>query len=164
MNKLGITKIEVLIVGLIIGLLGLMAVVAVSSARQRTRDAVRLSDVRQVQVGLELYFNDSNSFPVAVDEISLGEVSTICLGESGFSASCVSEQETVYLEIVPSPPTAGLTGKSSCENSNNGYCYTGGEGGYRVQFELENNNSLLGLEKGLNCATETGLEPGACSK
>lgn len=162
MNKLGITKIEVLIVGLIIGLLGIMAVVAVSSARARTRDAVRLSDVRQVQTGLELYFNDVNSYPDWPDFFAIGRAVTICLGESGFAASCVGAQETIYLDMVPAPPTAGLSGRSSCSEVSDAYCYLGSELGYRIQFELENKNSLLELEKGLNCATETGLESGAC--
>lgn len=162
MNKLGITKIEVLIVGLIIGLLGLTAVIAVSSARSRTRDAVRLSDVRQVQTGLELFFNDVNSYPDWPDYFAIGEAPTICLSGEGFAATCVPGQDTIYLEVVPSPPTAGLVGKSTCSNVNDGYCYVGNADGYRLQFELEHKNSLLGLEKGANCATENGLEPNAC--
>lgn len=161
MNKLGITKIEVLVVGLIIGLLGLTAVVAVSTARSRTRDAVRLSDVRQVQAGLELYFNDFNMYPEA-NGVPLGTASTACLGESGFAASCSPSVETIYLEAVSATPRQGLKRLSACGNESNAYCYLGTNGEYRIQFELENNNPLLGLVKGVNCAMEFGLEPGQC--
>lgn len=161
MNKLGITKIEILIVSLIIGLLGLTAVVAVSTARSRTRDAIRLSDIRQVQAGLELYFNDFNMYPEELG-IPLGTASTRCLSEAGFAASCTPSVETVYLDAVASTPRQGLKKLTSCGSETNAYCYLGTNGEYRIQFELENNNPLLGLVKGVNCATEFGIEPGLC--
>ncbi|MFH1631453.1 MAG: hypothetical protein ABIA47_00295 [bacterium] len=163
MNNQGITKIEILIIGLIIGLLGLMAVVAVSTARSRTRDAVRLSDVRQTQAALELYFNDTNMYPETAEAIALGQASTICLGESGFAGSCPEATQTVYMLVVPSTPTAGLEKLSSCGSANNAYCYAGDDGEYRIQFELERANPLIELESGLNCATESGIDPGECS-
>ncbi|MCH8049509.1 hypothetical protein IH979_02250 [Patescibacteria group bacterium] len=163
MNKLGITRIEILIIALIIGLLGVMAVVAVSTARSRTRDAIRLSDVRQTQAGLELYFNDFNMYPARdLDGIPLGTASTFCLSEAGFTSTCVAAVETVYLDVMPATPGAGLKGLSTCGGERNAYCYLGINGEYRIQFELENNNPLLGLLKGINCATETGLEGGGC--
>lgn len=162
MNKLGITKIEVLVVALIIGVLGIMSVVAISTARSSARDAVRLSDVRQVQTGLELYFNDVSHYPVHFELLPLGTPSTACLGESGFSSACVSANESVYLEAVGAPPVAGLNKQSSCADLNNAYCYIGANGEYRIQFELENRNALLQLQKGINCATETGMESGPC--
>jgi len=161
MKKLGITKIEALIIALIIGLLGIMAVVAVSTARSRTRDAIRLSDVRQMQAGLELYFNDFNMYP-ATEGLALGTASTFCLSEKGFASSCVPSVETVYLEAVPATPSSGLKGMSACGQQKNAYCYVGNNGEYRLYFELENPNPLLGLTKGLNCATEFGLEGGSC--
>ncbi|MDP2631741.1 MAG: type II secretion system protein [Candidatus Uhrbacteria bacterium] len=163
MNKQGITKIEVLIVALIIGLLGLMAVVAVSTARSRTRDAIRLSDVRQTQAALELYFNDFNMYPEVATETALGGASTICLGESGFASACMAQSENVYMDVVPGTPTAGLNKLSGCSDVSNAYCYVGSVGEYRIQFELEHANPLIELQKGLNCATESGIEPGQCS-
>lgn len=162
MNKLGMTKIEVLVIALIIGILGVAAVISVTNARAATRDAVRLSDVRQTQAALELYFNDFNEYPLSTDPLALGQASTSCFSENGFSASCTPSLETVYMEVVSSTPSAGLSGASSCSGLSNGYCYTGANGQYRVQFELERDNPLLGLESGLNCATESEIEPGAC--
>ena len=162
MNRYGVSKIEVLIIALIVGLLGVMAVVAVSTARSRTRDAIRLSDVRQVQAGLELAFNNSNTYPEAADAIPLGEGNARCLSTDEFTSSCVSTDQ-VYLEIVPATPTDGLTGLGVCQTSKNAYCYKGAASGYRIEFEMENENPILGLQKGLNCASESGIDAGACS-
>jgi len=160
MNRVGMTKIELLVIGLIVGLLGLMAVIAVSSARSGMRDAVRLSNVREIQAGLELYFNESNSYPKTDSYIALGESSARCLGAVGFNSVC--DSGSVFLEVITSPPEGGLDELSSCETYTNSYCYAGSEIGYSVQFEIERDNALLGLTKGLNCATEEGVTEGAC--
>ena len=163
MNRLGMTRIELLVVALIVGVLGIGAVIAVSNARSQTRDAVRLSDIRQVQAVLELYYNDFNTYPEASGVTALGQASTRCLSEDGFSASCTLSLETVYMETVPSALGKGLKSSSSCSDVSNAYCYLGSETGYEVEFELENNNSILGVQKGVNCATPSGIEPGSCS-
>jgi hypothetical protein len=124
---------------------------------------VRLSDVRQVQTGLELYFNDVNKYPESLELAPLGTPATACLSENGFTSSCISSTESVYLEAVGATPVAGLKGASSCAGINNAYCYTGLSGSYRIQFELENQNPLLELNKGINCATESGMKAGDCS-
>jgi Tfp pilus assembly protein PilE len=163
MNQKGITRIEVLIIAGVIGLLGLLAVVAVTSARAKTRDAIRVSDVRQIQAGAELYFNDVSQYPQTVEPIAIGEAVTSCLTDQGFVATCSPTTEVVYLDVVPAAPKQGLKGASSCGGVRNAYCFSGSNGEYRIQFELERANSLLGLEKGVNCATESGLLSGACS-
>lgn len=162
MNNKGFTKVEILIVLGVIGVLGVIAGMAVSNARTQTRDAVRLSDVRQVQVGLELYFNDFSEYPKSFDLVPLGEASTVCLSEEGFSPSCAPSAEAVYMNMIGAVPQKGLKGLSACGNANNAYCYLGAEGEFRIQFELENSNNLLELNKGINCLTETGLRAGEC--
>ncbi|KKR89540.1 MAG: hypothetical protein UU36_C0024G0001, partial [Candidatus Uhrbacteria bacterium GW2011_GWE2_41_1153] len=128
--------------------------------RSRTRDAVRMSDVRQIQAGLELFFIDHNAYPESVEATALGTPTTGCLSEQGFSSNCA---DGLYLEAVPSTPTSGLNQLSSCSDRSNAYCYFAENGNYRISFELEHDNPLIGLVKGLNCATESGLESGACS-
>lgn len=156
-----LTKIELLLIALIIGVLGVMAVIAISGARSSARDAVRLSDIRQSQAGLELFFNDFNTYPVG-QEISLGQVGAICLDETGFTSSC-NASDTVYIASVGTTPATGLKELSVCGNGGNAYCYQSDGVSYRIEFELEHANALLGLQKGLNCATEYGYEPGACT-
>lgn len=64
MNKQkGFTLIELLVVIAIIGLLSTLAVVALNNARMKARDAKRISDVKQIQTALELYYNDAQQYP-----------------------------------------------------------------------------------------------------
>jgi prepilin-type N-terminal cleavage/methylation domain-containing protein len=55
----GFTLIELLVVIAIIGLLSSIVLASLSSARQKSRDARRLADIRQLQTALELYANDN---------------------------------------------------------------------------------------------------------
>ena len=89
MNKKGFTLIELLVVIAIIGLLSTLAVVALGSARAKARDAKRLSDVKQLQTALEIYFNDNNAYPISATAAVLGSTNLSCLGATppGFAAA-----------------------------------------------------------------------------
>ena len=78
-NKKGFTLIELLVVIAIIGLLSTLAVIALGSARTKARDAKRLSDLKQVQTALELYYTDKAAYPTAAVAITLGTGSAVCL-------------------------------------------------------------------------------------
>jgi len=104
MNKKGFTLIELLVVIAIIGLLSTLAVVALNSARQKSRDAKRVADIKQIQTALELYFADNNTYPVEVSAVVLGDGATgdtLC-GSGGFAGTCTG---TTYMGLVPSAPT-----------------------------------------------------------
>ncbi|MCF7820369.1 MAG: prepilin-type N-terminal cleavage/methylation domain-containing protein, partial [Candidatus Pacebacteria bacterium] len=75
MKKKGFTLIELLVVIAIIGLLSTMSVVALNSARQKSRDAKRVADIKQIQTALELYYNDNNGYPLQADVESGNELS-----------------------------------------------------------------------------------------
>lgn len=62
-NKKGFTLIELLVVIAIIGILATLAIVALGNARARSRDAKRVSDIRQLQSALELFYNDHDRYP-----------------------------------------------------------------------------------------------------
>lgn len=154
------TRVQILTFGLVLGVVGLLAVFALTNARAQARDAVRLSDVRQTQVGLELYYLAQNEYPFSSSGIPLGSETTRCIDETGFAGTCTG---TIYQQTLAIPPSSGLKELVSCAEEKNAYCYIGGTTGYRIEFELERGSSLLGLAKGLNCATETGWAPGECS-
>ncbi|MBT4941682.1 MAG: prepilin-type N-terminal cleavage/methylation domain-containing protein [Candidatus Magasanikbacteria bacterium] len=103
MNKKGFTLIELLVVVAIIGLLSTLAVVALSTAREKTRDSKRLSDLKNIQTALELHYTGSNQYPVAQVAVDLGAGDFACLNGDGFGAvGCA----TPFLEVVPSGPNA----------------------------------------------------------
>ncbi len=162
MNENGMTKIEVLVVVLIIGLLGLLSAFAVSTARARTRDTTRLAHVRELQDALESFYSDVGTYPTEAEPLALGQSTTLCLSaDDGFR--CSIAPDGAYLNVVPATPRQGLNKRSSCGSVANAYCYQGDGVTYAVQFELEKSNNPLGLQKGANCMTPEKLVPGACA-
>lgn len=155
---------EILGVGLFIGVLALVAFLSVRTARASLRDAVRLSDVRDIQLGLELYFSDTSAYPVVDESIPLGTISTSCLSQSGFRANCTPSQETVYTRVISPTPAQGLGKEVTCGNIRNAYCYRATDAAYQIEFELERNNTALGVARGVNCATPAGIAAGTCGE
>ncbi|MBU4331510.1 prepilin-type N-terminal cleavage/methylation domain-containing protein [Patescibacteria group bacterium] len=143
-NK-GFTLIELLVVIAIIGLLSTLAVVALNSARQKSRDAKRVADIKQIQTALELYYNDNNGYPVLAAEAA----------------------PPVMAGIMAAVPTAPTPNDGSCTAANNAYLYnsttnTGTSCGtapcpsYELQFCLGANTG--GLVAGPACATPSGID------
>lgn len=81
-NQKGFTLIELLVVIAIIGLLASVVLLALGSARQKSRDAKRLADTRQIVSALELYYNDHSGYPTALTGL-----------------------ETAYIGALPTYPT-----------------------------------------------------------
>src|SRR3989344_567519 len=61
-NESGFTLIELLVVIAIIGMLSSVVMASLNTARQKGRDARRLTDLRAIQTALELYANDYNNY------------------------------------------------------------------------------------------------------
>ncbi len=141
--KKGFTLIELLVVIAIIALLSTLAVVALGSAREKARDAKRLSDIKQIQTALELYYTDKSDYPTG-DALVLGGATAGCLGGDGFAASsCVA---TLYMGQVPKNPTPGGAD----------YGYTKGTATYSIAFTLEGTSG--GLASGTHTATPAGIQ------
>lgn len=62
-NNKGFTLIELLVVIAIIGLLSTLAVVSLSSAREKARDARRKHDLQNIKTALDLYYDDHGYYP-----------------------------------------------------------------------------------------------------
>lgn len=106
-NKKGFTLIELLVVIAIIGILSTLAIVALGNARARSRDAKRVSDIRQISSALELYFNDNGMYPTA-----------ITWGQS------LSSGSTVYMAIIPTNPTPISDGSCPATGTPTNYMYS----------------------------------------
>jgi prepilin-type N-terminal cleavage/methylation domain-containing protein len=59
----GFTLIELLVVIAIIGILSSVVLASLSTARAKSRDARRISDIGQVQLALELYYDTASAYP-----------------------------------------------------------------------------------------------------
>ena len=64
-HKRGFTLIELLVVIAIIGILSSVVLASLNSARTKARDAKRVSDIKQIQVALELYYDATGAYPSA---------------------------------------------------------------------------------------------------
>lgn len=149
MNKKGFTLIELLVVIAIIGLLSTLAVVSLNNARSKSRDAKRVSDIKQVQTALELYYADNNGYP-AGSSIQIGSSSAaVCLASGSTpgwqtAANCTG---TVYMGNVPKNPLPnGAT-----------YIYNVGSSNatYTITFSLEGTTGEL--SSGAHTATQSGI-------
>lgn len=134
-NKQAFTLIELLVVIAIIGILSTMAVVALQGARAKARDAKRITDIRQMQTALELYFNDWNSYPSAVT-----------------AGASIGTGSDIYMLTVPTGPTPA---DGDCVSSAYSYQQLSGGGSYYLQFCLSGNVGSLG--SGIKCASPLGI-------
>jgi prepilin-type N-terminal cleavage/methylation domain-containing protein len=133
----GFTLIELLVVIAIIGILSTLAIVALQGARRNARDAKRIYDVRQMQTGLELYFNDLQGYPALL-----------------VSGSQIASGSNVYMYVVPTAPSPA---DGDICSSTISYRYQQLDSGssYFIEFCLGGN--VGSLEAGVKCATPGGI-------
>ena len=118
-KRRGFTLIELLVVIAIIGLLSTLAVVSLNNARQRSRDAKRLSDVKQMQTALELFYSENGSYPLS-DSASAGNILIADDRNDGGTGTVFSS----LLATVPIAPTpADGSGATACTVTTNKYVY-----------------------------------------
>lgn len=67
----GFTLIELLVVIAIIGVLASIILANLTSTRKKGNDAKRISDIKQIQLAMELYYDANNSFPGSIYGASL---------------------------------------------------------------------------------------------
>ncbi len=122
-NK-GFTLIELLVVIAVIGLLSLLTVLALGQKREQMRDIERLSNLRDVQAHLELYFVNNNAYPVApAPGKTLGAQDSSCLNNTGFAPTGCAD---AIMTNIPQDP-GGFT-----------YVYSSADGTtYTISAELE---------------------------
>jgi len=65
-SQRGFTLIELLVVIAIIGILSSVVLASLNTARTKARDARRVSDIKQLQIALELYYDSNGTYPSGV--------------------------------------------------------------------------------------------------
>jgi len=95
----GFTLIELLVVIAIIGILATIVMVSLNTARSKARDARRVSDIRQLQLALQMYYDSVGSYPAALTSLAPTYVAAMPLDPDGTSAYqyCVGTSGTYHL-------------------------------------------------------------------
>ncbi len=86
--------IELLVVIAIIGLLASIVLLALNSARAKSRDAKRIADVKELTTALELYYNDYSGYPSAASGLSPNYVESLPTAPSPQDGTCTATQNT----------------------------------------------------------------------
>ena len=92
-SKKGFTLIELLVVIAIIGVLASTVLASLNGARAKARDARRKSDIRQLKLALEFYFDTNNIYP-----------SIACEG-CGVDVAGLAGPLAPYIPIIPTDPS-----------------------------------------------------------
>lgn len=90
--KSGFTLVELLVVIAIIGVLSSVVISSVSAARVKARDSQRISELRQIQYALSLYYGDNGNYPNCL--YAEGSCTTVLNG-------------SIYMRAVPRDPSGG---------------------------------------------------------
>jgi len=148
----GFTLIELLVVIAILGILSTLAVVSLQNARSKGRDAKRVSDIRQIQTGLELYFNDNGAYPIEATAVTLGATGQETLSSAGFAAAAVAP---TYIGTVPAAPAVG--DGSGCSVATDIYSYITDANGTTYAIDYCLGGLTGGVAAGPHTATPNGM-------
>ncbi len=85
--KTGFTLIEILIVVSIIGLLASVVLVGLGGFRSRGRDARRVTDLKSLQNGVELYYARNNQYPNTLNDLLTASIGITKLPKDPASAA-----------------------------------------------------------------------------
>ena len=122
----GFTLIELLVVIAIIGLLSSIVLASLNTARAKARDTKRVSDLKQMQIALELYHLTNGSYPLAC-----GNTSASWKGHGSNFGDCNTnyiEGLTPYLSTLPIDPGGDNT---------DGYIYQSRSTDYKIMSYLK---------------------------
>lgn len=137
----GFTLIELLVVIAIIGLLASIVLASLESAREKSRNARRVTDLKQYQLALELYYDENGGYPASAGWDCLGDHDDDACWAGGVG-------ENAALHTALSPFISGFPVIEHLAGLREGYIYEQepDDQGYRIHYTLEgiNQNCAVG--------------------
>jgi len=106
----GFTLIEILVVVAIIGMLSAIILASLSASHARGRDAKRVSDLNQLRLALQLYYDANQNYPPGN-------------GTVASKLGTLSNSNNNYISVLPTDPGGGsaayeyMATPSGCDNS-----------------------------------------------
>lgn len=175
-NQQGFTLIELLVVIAIIGVLASMVFYSFSTARAKARDTRRVSDIKQLNNALLMYYAVNGNFP-----------KTTGSGSNWPETTNIPLLVPTYIGQIPTSPSSPGSG---CTNQHNGYNYRSLYGnsysltfcigttvgslapgyyavttdGIRKRYDMNGDGALNGTDVGYissafsNCGPETSMQ------
>lgn len=96
-SQRGFTLIELLVVIAIIGILASVVLASLDTARSKARDAIRLSDMKQINYALDLFFLETGRYPGPTDGVpDTGQIIGV--------GNAIDTALQPYLDPVPQDP------------------------------------------------------------
>lgn len=137
-NK-GFTLIELLVVIAIIGILSSIVVASLNTARKKSRDTRRVADIKQIQMALEMYFDQNREYPY---------------GNEGTASPGYKALAPTFIATIPAGPSSGEVYQyQALETSSGVDCDADADTClyYHLGVILEENNpTLLGSDRDLD--------------
>lgn len=106
----GFTIVELLIVIVVIAILAAITIVAYNGIQARSRDTIRINDLKQIQKVVELYKAENGSYPLGAG--GSGVWSGRCGGYGGYKTYILNVQN--YMPNEPLDPKSGDTPTQGC--------------------------------------------------
>ncbi len=113
-TKRGFTFIELLVAMAIIGLLSTIILSGVSASRKSARVAQRISDMKRVQVALDLYYAKNKSYPIT------NAWRGVCLSYSAGGTYTAANGQVIpgltpdYIQFIPIDPQSNTAVDANC--------------------------------------------------
>lgn len=135
-KRQGFTLVELMIVIVIIGVLTTLIIVSLDNTKMTARNARRLADIKQIQLALKMYYNDTGMFPTSI-----------------VPGSSISRGGANYMLRVPANPKPWPD--NGCPDQD--YQYKQLEGGQRYILSFCLGDTTDDLSKGTHIATANGI-------
>ena len=140
-NK-GFTLIELLVVIAIIGTLATVIIASLGSAREKSRNTAKISQIKQYMTALELYRSDNGEYPGGTSLSCMGEYSdNRCWGSNGTQRGAGTHPNSSALtnSLIPGYLPRWGADSGTIINGYEGIAYqvANGSMGYSIYYYLE---------------------------